>query len=190
LCKRSVAHSPVTYLLPGELNTSLAIVTEDCRAHAQPYFALTYTRFHDHSHAFSYGDNVTSMMEGHAIAQAVSHWRRPRFEPGSGHVGFVVEKVALGQVFSQYFGFPCQFSFRQLLHNHLSIIWGWYNRPGVATAPRGPSLTPPGIKKSMMEHSHIPIGMSHSIWLNSSLADECIIVACLIDCCVHWISAH
>jgi hypothetical protein len=23
------------------------------------------------------------------------------------HVGFVVDKVALGQVFSKYFGFPC-----------------------------------------------------------------------------------
>jgi hypothetical protein len=26
-------------------------------------------------------------------------------------VGFVVDKVALGEVFSEYFGFPCQFSF-------------------------------------------------------------------------------
>jgi hypothetical protein len=34
-------------------------------------------------------------------------------------VGFVVDKVALGQVFSEYFGFPCQSSFHQLLHNHL-----------------------------------------------------------------------
>jgi hypothetical protein len=33
-------------------------------------------------------------------------------------VGFVVDKVALGQVFSQYFGFPCQSSFHQFLHNH------------------------------------------------------------------------
>jgi hypothetical protein len=32
--------------------------------------------------------------------------RRPGFEPRSGHVGFVVDKVALGQVFSEYFGFP------------------------------------------------------------------------------------
>jgi hypothetical protein len=29
----------------------------------------------------------------------------------SGRVGFVVEKVALGQVFSEYFGFLYQFSF-------------------------------------------------------------------------------
>jgi hypothetical protein len=26
-------------------------------------------------------------------------------------VGFVVDKVAVGQVFSEYFGFSCQFSF-------------------------------------------------------------------------------
>jgi hypothetical protein len=26
---------------------------------------------------------------------------------------FVVDKVALGQVFSEYFGFPCQSSFHQ-----------------------------------------------------------------------------
>jgi hypothetical protein len=33
-------------------------------------------------------------------------------------VGFVVDKVALGKVFSEYFGFPCQSSFHQFLHNH------------------------------------------------------------------------
>jgi hypothetical protein len=34
-------------------------------------------------------------------------------------VGFVVDKAALGQVFSEYFGFPCQ-SFHRILyyHNH------------------------------------------------------------------------
>jgi hypothetical protein len=44
--------------------------------------------------------------------------QRPGFEPGSGHVGFVMDKVGLMQVFSEYFGFPCQSSFHQLLHNH------------------------------------------------------------------------
>jgi hypothetical protein len=38
-------------------------------------------------------------------------------------VGFVVDKAALGQVFSEYFGFPCQ-SFHQFLHYH--------NHPGLA----------------------------------------------------------
>jgi hypothetical protein len=35
--------------------------------------------------------------------------RRLGFEPKSGHVGFVVDKVALEQVSSEYFGFRCQF---------------------------------------------------------------------------------
>jgi hypothetical protein len=48
--------------------------------------------------------------------------RRSGFEPRSGQVGFVVNKVALGQVFSEYFGFPCQFLFHQILHPH--------NQPG------------------------------------------------------------
>jgi hypothetical protein len=42
------------------------------------------------------------------------------FDPRSNQVGFVVNKVALGQVFSEFFGFPCQFPFRQMLHTHLS----------------------------------------------------------------------
>jgi hypothetical protein len=33
-------------------------------------------------------------------------------------MGFVVDKVALGQVFSEYFGFPCQSAFHQILHHH------------------------------------------------------------------------
>jgi hypothetical protein len=33
-------------------------------------------------------------------------------------VKFVVDKVALGQVFSEYFGFPYQSSFYQILHHH------------------------------------------------------------------------
>jgi hypothetical protein len=44
--------------------------------------------------------------------------RRPGFDPGSTHVGFVVDKAALGQVslrvlrfISEYFGFPLSISF-------------------------------------------------------------------------------
>jgi hypothetical protein len=68
--------------------------------------------------------------------------RRPGFEPWSGHVGFVVDKVVLGQVFSEYFRFPCQSSFHQLLHNHPSTIWGLYNRSEMAAVPSGLSPTP------------------------------------------------
>jgi hypothetical protein len=59
--------------------------------------------------------------KGRAIAQAVRPRfppRRPGFKPSSGHVGFVVNKVALGQVLSHYIDFPCQFSFHSLLHTH------------------------------------------------------------------------
>jgi hypothetical protein len=42
----------------------------------------------------------------------------------SDHVGFVVDKMALGQVFCEYFGFPCQFSFHQLLHIHHHLSSG------------------------------------------------------------------
>jgi hypothetical protein len=38
-------------------------------------------------------------------------------------VGFLVDKAALGQDFSEYFGFPCH-SFHQFLHHH--------NHPGLA----------------------------------------------------------
>jgi hypothetical protein len=39
-------------------------------------------------------------------------------------VGFVVDKAALGQVFSEYFGFLCQSKFHQYLYHH--------NQPGLA----------------------------------------------------------
>jgi hypothetical protein len=58
---------------------------------------------------------------GRAIAQAVSRWlptAAVQVRALVWQVGFVVDKVALGQVFSEYFGFPCQSSFRQILHHH------------------------------------------------------------------------
>jgi hypothetical protein len=42
----------------------------------------------------------------------------PQRRPGSGQVGFVMDKVALEQVFSEYFGLQCQFSSHQNLHPH------------------------------------------------------------------------
>jgi hypothetical protein len=46
----------------------------------------------------------------------------PEFKARSGHVEFLVVKVALGQVFSEYFGFPCQFSFSLNALHSSSII--------------------------------------------------------------------
>jgi hypothetical protein len=67
---------------------------------------------------------VNSNDQGRAVAQRLFAGfppRRPGFAYGQ-HVGFVVDKAALGQVFSESFGFPCQ-SFHQFLHYH--------NHPGL-----------------------------------------------------------
>jgi hypothetical protein len=57
--------------------------------------------------------------------------------------------VVLGQVFSEYFGFPCQFSFHRLLHiHHLSSGPGTIAQL-VADVPSGLSLIPPQETKKM-----------------------------------------
>jgi hypothetical protein len=63
-------------------------------------------------------------------------------------VGFVVDKVTLRQVFSEYFGVPCQSSFHQLLHNHpnLSSGAGTIGQKGPQYKGLGPN--PLALKKS------------------------------------------
>jgi hypothetical protein len=76
------------------------------------------------------------------------------FKPGSGLVGFVVDKVALRKVFSDYLYFIRQFSFYQLHHTHhhhhpsseAGII-----RQTVACVPSGLSLKQPQTKKIRFE---------------------------------------
>jgi hypothetical protein len=82
---------------------------------------------------------------GRAIAQEVS--RCPpavvaRVRSQVRLLGFMVDKVALGQVFSEHFGFLCQFSFHRMVHTHLSSGAGTIGQlePDV---PSGLSLTPP-----------------------------------------------
>jgi hypothetical protein len=67
-----------------------------------------------------------TLSRGRAVAQAVSRWlptaaARVRVRAAYGVCG---GQSALGQVFSEYFGFPCQSSFHQFLHHH--------NHPGLA----------------------------------------------------------
>jgi hypothetical protein len=83
--------------------------------------------------------------------------RRPGLEPRSGHVGFVVDKVALGQIFSEYFGFPCQFSFHRLLHihHHLSFRARTTGQL-VADVPNGLRLIPPKETKTKTKKNMIP----------------------------------
>jgi hypothetical protein len=54
--------------------------------------------------------------------------RRSGFDPISAHVRFIVDKVALGQIFCKFFGFPLSIS----IHRgspHSYIILGMNNRP-------------------------------------------------------------
>jgi hypothetical protein len=71
-------------------------------------------------------------------------------------VGFVVDEVVLGQVFSEYFGFPCQFSIHRLLHIHrLSSGAGTINQL-VADVPSGLSLIPTQETKKKQTTGAIP----------------------------------
>jgi hypothetical protein len=58
-------------------------------------------------------------------------------------MGFMVDKVALGHIFSEYFGFPCQFLFHSLFHthHHLSSGAGTVGQT-VADVSSGLNLTP------------------------------------------------
>jgi hypothetical protein len=63
---------------------------------------------------------------------------------------FVVDKVALGQVFSEYFVSPA--NYHSTNFSIIIITRGWHNRPLVAVVPSGPNWTPPStvpIKKKM-----------------------------------------
>jgi hypothetical protein len=51
--------------------------------------------------------------------------------------------LAMGQVCSEHYGFPCQFSFHQMVHTHLSSGAGTIGHLVVDHIPSGLSLTPP-----------------------------------------------
>jgi hypothetical protein len=46
------------------------------------------------------------------------------FVPGSVNVGFVMDKVVLGQVYSKLFGFPFQYHITVFLHTHITYHLG------------------------------------------------------------------
>jgi hypothetical protein len=65
-----------------------------------------------------------------------------------------MEKVALGHVFSEYFGFPCKFSFHRLLHAHrLSSEAGTIGQL-VTDVPSGLIRTPPQETKKENNANH------------------------------------
>jgi hypothetical protein len=79
-------------------------------------------------------------MKGRAISQAVSCW----------FPGFAVNKVTLGQIFFEYFGFlgfPIQ-SFYRLIHTHLSSGAGTLGQ--IVTTRKEYSVSPHNKKKNSM----------------------------------------
>jgi hypothetical protein len=65
--------------------------------------------------------------------------RRPEFASRQ-HVGFVVDKAALGQVFSKYFGFPCHHSTNFSI---IIITRHWHNTPIGGRSAEWTNWTPP-----------------------------------------------
>jgi hypothetical protein len=77
----------------------------------------------------------------------------------------MVDKVALGQVFSEYFGYSCQLSFHRLLHihDHLSSGAGTIGQL-VADVPSGLSLTPTQETKKKKNASVAPVRPKEKSW--------------------------
>jgi hypothetical protein len=66
-------------------------------------------------------------MWGRYKSEAVSRWlptAAARVRARVWQVRFVVDKVASGQVFSEYFGFPCQKPFHSTNFSIITIIRG------------------------------------------------------------------
>jgi hypothetical protein len=62
-----------------------------------------------------------------------------RIKPGSSHVGFVVDKVTVGEGFLRVLGFLLPIFIPPISPQSPSpIIRGWYNRPVVAAVPKVP----------------------------------------------------
>jgi hypothetical protein len=96
---------------------------------------------------------------GAAIAQAVSH-QRPNFDSKSGDVGFMVDKVVLALVCSEYFGSPCQFSLHQMLHIYISSGDGEMGTL-MTGVPSGLSLIPVHELKKGANQNYIRQQFSH-----------------------------
>jgi hypothetical protein len=62
--------------------------------------------------------------------------------------------VALGQVFSENFGFPCQSTFHLLSTIIFTITRGWHNGPGVAAVP---IVSQTKLKKKIIHDPAMPL---------------------------------
>jgi hypothetical protein len=73
--------------------------------------------------------------------------------------------MALEQVFSEYFGFPCQSSFHQLLHNHPHLSSGagtigqkWPQYKGLSPTPLAIKRSEATALQNIYDHVSKPVG--------------------------------
>jgi hypothetical protein len=156
------AHEKENSTRSGNTDTRTAVATQEQKPEICGLSASETGQVSVYNHYLSDSDNVRLhfYMFGLVWNRAVPELRRlvtgfpsrrPGFDPRSGHVGFVVDKVALGQVFSEYFGFHCRFSFHWLLHTHqLSSGAGTIGQI-LGDVPSGLSPTPPQETKKRKE---------------------------------------
>jgi hypothetical protein len=82
-------------------------------------------------------------------------------------VRFVVDNVALGQVFSEYFGFPYKSSFHQLFHNHPHLSSGAGTMGQKWSQYKGLNSTPLTIKKYYGFHPpSCPLGVGDFFFMS------------------------
>jgi hypothetical protein len=112
---------------------------------------------------------------GRTLDQAVSR-RLPtaaaRVECRSSHVGFLVDKVALGHIFSEFLVSPCQISFHRLLRTHHLSTWAVIIGQIMADVSSGLSLTPLQETKEKLKWvlaSLIPKAAAPQFWSQQSL---------------------
>jgi hypothetical protein len=93
---------------------------------------------HEHNY------DVTPQTQGRAIAEAVSRWlptAAARVRDRVWQVGFVVDKVASGQVFSPSTSVSPTKCVHSTNFSILTITRGRYNSPGEAAVPSGPQYS-------------------------------------------------
>jgi hypothetical protein len=88
-----------------------------------------------------------------AVTASFSTWQ-PGISPQSVPVIYLVDKVALGQIFSKYFGFSCQMPFHKTLH--VCIIWAPSNEQiPVSAYPKNKNKQKKtSMLEKMLEHNH------------------------------------
>jgi hypothetical protein len=111
--------------------------------------ALSYIRIHlpvsQSLSTMRVYSNLSNRLKGRAVAQAVSRWlptAAARVRVRAEYVGFVVDKAALEQVFSGYFGFPPPIIIPPISPSSQSQGAGTIVLL-VAAVPSGPNWNPP-----------------------------------------------